>query len=56
MFHNISKKLKLENFIKLKGEVKIKQVHILISADLNLRDLYLQYNDLLLHSEINIFR
>ena len=47
---------KIEHFIKLKEEVNIKQVHILISADLNLIDLSLQYNDLLLHSEINIFR
>ena len=31
---------KLEHFIKLK-EVNIKQVHTLISADLNLRDLSL---------------
>ena len=46
---------KLEHFIILK-EVIIKQVHTLIIADLNLRDLSLQYNDLLLHSEINIFR
>ena len=34
----------------------IKLVHTLISADLKLRYLSLQYNDLLLHSEINIFR
>ena len=47
---------KLEHFIKLKEEVNIKQVYTLISADLNLKDLSLQYNDLLLHSEINIFR
>ena len=45
---------KLEHYIKLK-EVNIKQVHTLISADLNLRDLSLQYNDLLLHSENTIF-
>ena len=48
--------LKLKHFIKLKEEVNIKQVHTFISADLNLRKLSLQYNDLLLHSEINIFR
>ena len=47
---------KLENCIQLKEKVNIKQVHTLISADLNLRDLSLQYNNLLLHSEINIFR
>ena len=35
---------KLEYFINSKEEVNIKQVHALISADLNLRDLYLQYN------------
>ena len=32
---------KLENVIKLKEEVNIKQVHTLIIADLNLRDLSL---------------
>ena len=47
--------IKLEHFIKLKEEANIKQVHTLISAYLNLIDLSLQYNDLLLHSEINIF-
>ena len=46
---------KLEHFIQLKEKVNIKQVHTLISADLNLRDLSLQYNNLLLHSENTIF-
>ena len=31
-------------------------LHTLISADLNILDLSLQYNDLLSNSEINIFR
>ena len=43
---------KLEHLIKLKEKVNIKQVHTLMSADLNLRDLSFQYNDLLLHSEL----
>ena len=47
---------KLEHFINLKKEVNIQKVDTLISDDLNLRDLSLQYNDVLLHSEINIFR
>ena len=46
----------LEHFIKLKEEINIKQVHTLISADLNIIELSLQYNDLLSNSEINIFR
>ena len=47
---------KLEYFIKLKEEVNIKLVNTLISTDLNSRYLSLKHNDLLLHSEINIFR
>ena len=47
---------KLEHFINLKKEVNIQKVDTLISDDFNLRDLSLQYNDVLLHSEINIFR
>ena len=47
---------KLEHFIKFKEEVNIKKVNTLISADSNLVDVSLQYDDVLLHSEINIFR
>ena len=36
-------KIYFQNFIKLKEEVHIKQVHTLISADLNLIDVSLQY-------------
>ena len=46
---------KLEHFIKLKEEVNINQIHTSISAELNLRYLSLQYNDVLLYSEINIY-
>ena len=42
----------LKILLNNKNKKKIKQVHTLISVDLNIIDVSLQCNDLLLHSEI----